>query len=202
MLTAMSAIGTREGRSVRAWCAAVALCLVIGAAGCGSQAQASGSPAAQGSAPAAEQVEPDGARIHVAPATLPDGMRFLDELPRTIGEQETLVARYALDAGLWDGDGPYLRVVTHRDPGIARRLADGHAPDAQPVDVDGAPGVYDIDESTDPQNLDLPDKLADLQNPWTTLTWPVDDDLVLAVQAKGLTQEQLTEIAEGVTFDA
>lgn len=148
------------------------------------------------------QAESDGGRIHVAPATLPDGVRFLDELPRSIGEKETLVARYARDTGMWNADGPYLRVVTHRNPGIADAVAAGRAPDVVVVDINGVQGFYDVDESTDPQNMDLPETMSGLQNPWATLTWPVDEDLVISAQAKGISREQLTEIARGVTFDA
>ena len=75
-------------------------------------------------------------------------MRFVDERAENIGFDESLIARFALDDSSWGDDGPYLRVISHRDPGIAATYqpsAEGTA-----VTVQGRTGTLWVDPDTDP----------------------------------------------------
>lgn len=143
-----------------------------------------------------------GDRIHVLEDSLPPGVRFLDEGPRQIGEQETVLARFAATDGLWDGDGPYLRVIVHRDPGVAERFDAAAVQGSEPVTIQGHPGTYDVDESSDPQTMDLPAAMAQLQNPWTSVGWATGPDELIVVQAKGISQADLLAVADGLVVDA
>jgi len=146
-----------------------------------------------------------GPKIVVDEDALPAGLLFLDETPRDIGEAETIVARYTVDDTLWNGDGPYLRIVGHVDAGLGERFETHLPPDAERVTLGGEGGpdaYYDVDESTDPQTMDLPEQLADLQNPWVTVSWTTGTDVVVMAQAKGLSRQQLLRVADGVHFDA
>lgn len=135
----------------------------------------------------------------VGPAV--EDLRFLREGLVSIGEQETILAAYSRDLAVWSGDGPYLRIIAHRDPGLGARLARTRSDDAIAVDAHGR-AWYDVDESTDPARLDLPEAMARLRNAWASVSWAVTDDVIVVVQGKGFTQEQLVAIARATDVDA
>lgn len=140
-----------------------------------------------------------GTEITIAESALPAGLHLLDELPRRSGADQTIVARYAEDDRLWNGDGPYVRIVVDRGTGIGTTWQEANRgqPDYQ---VSGEAAYLSTDTTTDPQITSPPGNLSGLSNAWVTLEWSTGPDELVRVQAKGLDIETVRAIADSVVI--
>ena len=140
------------------------------------------------------------AEISIRQSALPVGIHLLDELPRNEGEILTVVARYALDGAAWSGQGPYLRVVLHRNPKIGSDFISttlGRV--ATTTDIHAHPVLESTDDATDPSSADLPPEVTDrVGTAWVTLAFAYGPDQLVLVQGKGLSKGRLRSIAAHV----
>lgn len=134
---------------------------------------------------------------------LPQGLSIADEAETGgAGGRPTYAAISLSPDGsrAMHGDGPYLRFTAGLDPAGESNIATHIANGAQQVTVQGVTGVVIEDQSTDPQNLDLPNQMNELQNPWVSVVWLDEAGNSLAVQGKGVGTDTLLKIAEGTHY--
>lgn len=132
-----------------------------------------------------------GERVSILAATLPPGMRLIDETPRSANVDATRFTRFAVDDGRWNGDGPYLRISVIRGSGYEAywRDSDRGAPFAR---VGGA-DVYRL--------VGQPGLPAESTEGWVTYSWATGPDELVEMQAKGIDDDTVLAIADSVVVE-